>query len=181
MLLRSKWDVDSFICKILIRLLKHESADPLWNLSFYMVFSCCILDYSASLTSQPIAHSEQMASVTQMMHIKAREKGTSFTLGNSELLELSFHNLKMFKFAFWWRGVVVSRETKWETDLETSLSIHLPSKELHNWGNNNGTHKATNGKNRNSYRPEKSQCAFIHWEAISSFPSFIVKLLDKLK
>lgn len=59
--------------------------------------------------------------------------------------------------------------------------MHLPSKELHNWSNNNGTHKATNGKNRNSYGPEEGQCTFIHREAIPSFPSFIVKLLDKLK
>lgn len=65
-----------------------------------MVFSFCALDSSTSLTSQPTARTEQMASVTQMMHSKAREKGTNFTLGNSELRnELS--NLNMFKFAFW--------------------------------------------------------------------------------
>lgn len=59
--------------------------------------------------------------------------------------------------------------------------MHLPSKELHNRGNNNCAHKATDGKNGNSYRPEESQGAFIHREAISSFPSFIVELLDILK
>ena len=191
MLLRSKWDtlIALFVySKILSRLVKQESANPLWNLSYFMAFSFCTLDNSTSLTSQPTVHSEQMASVTQMMHSRAREKGTNFTFGNLELLEMSFHNLKMFKFAFWWRGFLKkikakpSRETKWEIALEnTSFPIHLPSKELHNWGNNNGTYKATNGKNRNSYGPEESQCAFIHREAISSFPSFIVKLLDILK
>lgn len=75
-----------------------------------------------------------------------------------------------------------SRETKWEITLENaSFPKHLPSKELHNWGNNNGTYKATDGKNGNSYGPEECQGAFIHWEAISPLPSFIVKLLDILK
>lgn len=153
---------------------------------FYSIF--LLHSWQFNLTSQPTAHSEQMASVTRMTHSKAREKGINFTLGNSELLEISFHNLKMFKFAFWWRAflkkieIKPSRETKWETALEnTSFPTHLPSEELHNWGNNNGTHKATDGKNRNSYGPEESQCAFIHWEAVSSFPSFIVKLFDILK
>lgn len=72
--------------KILSRPVKQESAKPLRNLSYFMVFSFCILNNSTSLTAQPTARSEQMASVTQMMHSKSTEKGTNFTLGNLELL-----------------------------------------------------------------------------------------------
>lgn len=127
-----------------------------------MVFSFGALGKPPSLTSQPTAHLEQMASVTQMMHSK-------------------FQNLKVF-FIFFLIKVKPSRQAKWETTLENATFPKLlPSKEVHNWSNNNGTHKATNGKNRNSYGPEERQRAFIHREAISPLPSFIVKLLDILK
>lgn len=165
MLLRSKGDMLIALfaySKILSRLMKQDSANPLWNNFWFMAFSFDTLDKSHSLTSWPTACSEQMASVTQMMHSK-------------------FSESKDF-FCFFLVKVNTSRETTWETTLENaSFPKHLPSKELHNWGNNNGTHKATDGKNWNSYWPEESQCAFIHWEAISPLPGFIVKLLDILK
>lgn len=43
------------------------------------------IDKTTFLTSQPFAHSEQMAFVSQMMPSKAREKGVNLNLGKLEL------------------------------------------------------------------------------------------------